>query len=319
MMEDFWVTRPKILVADPFPGPIIEKLKSHGEVVYLPTISHLSLKKMIYDKDILIIRSRTNVSSDLLRHAEHLKAVITATHGIDHVDVTELKKKGIKIYNIAEQTNAVAEMVFALLLAMFRNLFFAILSMKQGKWKKGEIMGTELSGKSIGIIGYGRIGRRVAEIASKGFKMRVLAHDVYLTREAKQHALENGVQLIGFRELLENSDIISVHLPLTEKTRNLIDRTEFALMKNGVYLLNLSRGDIINEEALFEALEKGKVTKAALDVFAEEPPTNKKLIIHKNLIATPHIAGQTVESRINTGQKIIEIVAKIVNETQTVN
>lgn len=313
-MEDFWVTRPKILVTDPFPHPIIEKLESHGEVIYLPTVSNQSLKKMIYDKDILIIRSRTKVSSDLLRHAKHLKAVITATHGTDHIDVAELKKKGIKFYNIAEQTNAVAEMVFALLLAMFRNLFSAISSMKRGEWKKGELTGTELSGKSIGIIGYGRIGRRVAEIASKGFKMRVLAYDTYLTMEAKQHAVENDVQLIGFRELLENSDIISVHLPLTEETQNLIDYPEFALMKNGVYLLNLSRGDIINEEALLEALEKGKVTKAALDVFAEEPPTNKKLIAHKNLVATPHIAGQTIESRISTGQKIIEIVAKIVSE-----
>jgi len=318
-MEDFQVTRPKILVTDPFPGPIIEKLESYGEVTYLPAVSNLSLKKMIYDKDVLIIRSRTKVSSDLLRHAKHLKAVITATHGIDHVDVAELKKKGIKFYNIAEQTNAVAEMVFALLLAMFRDLFSAISSMKQGEWKKGEMMGTELSGKSIGIIGYGRIGRRVAEIASKGFKMRVLAHDAYLTREAKKHALENGVQLIGFYELLKNSEIISVHLPLTEEVHDLINHAEFALMKDGVYLLNLSRGSIVNEEALFEALERGKVTKAALDVFAEEPPTNKKLIAHKNLVATPHIAGQTIESRISTVQKIIEIVAKIVNENQAVN
>jgi len=310
------LTRLKILVTDPFPSSVIEKLEGYGEVTYLPTISNLSLKKIINDKDILIIRSRTKVSSDLLRCAERLKAVITATHGTDHVDVAELKKKGIKFYNIAEQTNAVAEMVFALLLAMFRDLYYAISSMKQGEWKKAEIMGNELGGKSIGIIGYGRIGRRVAEIASKGFKMKVLAHDMYLTEEAKQHALENGVQLTGFHELLKNSDIISVHLPLTEKTHNLIDNTEFALMKNGVYLLNLSRGDIINEEALLQALEKGKVAKAALDVFAEEPPSNKKLIAHKNLIATPHIAGQTIESRINTGQKIIEIVAKIANETQ---
>jgi D-3-phosphoglycerate dehydrogenase len=238
---------------------------------------------------------------EVLEHAHRLKVIATPSTGTDHIDCEIARQKGIDILHIAQDYDllnsfsATAEMAWCLLLACIRHLPSAFEEAKKGNWAREKFTGHQLLGKTLGILGYGRLGKMIAEFG-KGFHMKVIAHDI---RDFESL----GIEQVDFETLLASSDIISIHIHLTEKTRGLISHEEFAKMKQGVVIINTSRGAIINEEAFLQALQSGKVSAAGLDVICgewDENLTNHPLIryarSHNNLIITPHIGGCTVES-----------------------
>lgn len=304
----------KVLITDKYPDKLKDTLdKLVDEVTYLPGIKEEDLKKEILDADIVIIRSRTKINKDVIDSAKNLKYVITGTHGTDHVDYEYLEALGIKFDNIAEQDVSVAEYVFGLLLNLARDITWTSNWLKKGKNMKNRVMGVELYEKTLGIVGYGKIGKKVAEIAN-GFGMKVLSYDI--SKKTK----DKNSKRVSLDALLKESDYITIHIPKTKDTYNLIGKKEIKKMKVGVYLINAARGEVVDENALFEDIlsEDGKIRKLALDV-SKLPLdlTNSWLSLsQKKVILTPHIGGQTAESRERTVNKIIKYVAKFVKEVE---
>lgn len=300
--------RYKIFITDPYPADTVERLKIYGEVSYEPKIDREELLKRVIDTDILIVRSRTKVDRELIEKAKNLKLVITGTHGTDHVDEGELMKRGIVFQNIAAQTESVAEHAIALMMALAKDIVKTHEALIKGRWIKPEVMGIELKGKTLGIIGLGKIGKRVAELANV-IGMNVIAFDPYVNEE---DAKKVSAKLVSLEYLLKNSDIVSLHVPLTSETRHMISEKELGMMKKEAILINTSRGGVIDDEALYKALKEGKISKAGLDVFEVEPPFGSKLLELSNVIVTPHIAGQTYESRIRTSEGVVKVITDFV-------
>jgi D-3-phosphoglycerate dehydrogenase / 2-oxoglutarate reductase len=259
--------------------------------------------------DALIVRSRTKVDVDLLNRAVRLKVVGRAGVGVDNIDLTAAAGRGVIVVNAPmAATIAVAEHALALMLALARRLPLADAEMRRGRWAKAELTGTELYGKTLGVVGAGRIGSALAERA-RGLGMITLATDAYLADEALL-ALE--LQPCNLDELLARADVVSLHVPLTDQTRNLIDKHGLAIAKPGMALISTSRGGVVNEDALLHALQSGRVSGAALDVFDTEPPGLNPLIQHPNVISTPHIAAQTVEAQDRASEDIAtEVLAAL--------
>jgi D-3-phosphoglycerate dehydrogenase len=264
----------------------------------------------IGDYDAIITRSGTTVDRDLLDAATRLKIVARAGVGIDNVDVDYASSKGVIVVNAPfGNTNSAAEHTMALLLAFCRNITKANNSLKSGEWKRAPFTGYELKGKVAGVIGLGKVGGRVAT-RLKAFECEVLACDPYIS---VKRAHDLGVRLVSHDEIYKNCDIITVHTPLNEETRDMIGPREFGLMKSGVIILNAARGGIINEQALLENLATGKVIGAAVDVWSEEPPKSdllKQLIAHEKLVVTPHLGANTFEAQVNVA---IDVSREIIN------
>jgi D-3-phosphoglycerate dehydrogenase / 2-oxoglutarate reductase len=257
-------------------------------------ISADELARIIPDYDALIVRGRTKVVGPLLAVASKLKVVGRAGVGVDNIDLNAARSRAVTVVNAPVSTTlAVAELTFGLLLALAREIPRADASMKQGQWLKKELEGAELHGKTLGIIGLGRIGAEVAHRA-RAFGMQVLGTDPMLTPEQIR---ARDAEPVSRDELLARSDFISLHLPLTPETRGLLDAEQFAKMKDGARIVSAARGGIIDESALLAALESGRIAGAALDVFASEPPASTDLVKHPRLIATPHIGAQTAEAQ----------------------
>jgi len=291
----------KILVTDPVHEDGLKMLKNEGFHVDLAYgISGDELKEKIRDYDAVIVRSRTKVTREIIEAAEKLKAICRAGVGLDNIDLKAAEDHGIKVLSSPEApTIAVAELVFGLLLCFSRKISYCDRMMKEGKWVKREALGFELKGKTLGIIGLGRIGREVA-VRARAFGMRVIYFDVY--RPSSEVEKNLGVEYRDFSDLLREADIITVHVPLTPKTHHLIGEKEFSLMKDGVILVNTSRGPVVDTKALLAALKSGKVSGACLDVFEHEPPREDwelELVKLPNVIATPHIGAMTVEAQRN--------------------
>ena len=287
----------KVLVSDSIHLDGIKKLKEAGlEVDALPTISKEDLVKAIGEYDALIVRSRTKVTAEVINASKTLKVIGRAGVGLDNVDVAAAEAKGIVVVNTPEApTIAVAELTMGLLLSLVRAIPRADAAMKGGKWIKGELEGTELRGKTLGIIGFGRIGYQVARRA-KAFDMSVLVYDVAIDRTMKYvHELQATATALD--ALLRQSDFITIHVPLLPETRNLIDVGQFEIMKKGAYIINTSRGGIVNEKSLADALRSGRIAGAALDVFETEPPQEWDLAEIPSTVTTPHIGAQTEESQ----------------------
>jgi D-3-phosphoglycerate dehydrogenase len=266
-----------------------------------PGISADDLAKIIQNYDALIVRGRTKVTRPLLAAASNLKVIGRAGVGVDNIDLNAAQARNVTVVNAPVSTTlAVAELTFGLLLAMAREIPRADTSMKEGGWLKKELEGTELYGKTLGILGMGRIG---AEVAQRGlaFGMHVLGYDPLLTPD---QILGRHAEPVSRDELLARSDFISLHLPLTPETRCMLDAEAFAKMKDGARLVCAARGGIIDESALLQALESGKLAGAALDVFDSEPPGATDLVRHPRLIATPHIGAQTAEAQSRAAQDI---------------
>jgi len=264
--------------------------------------------------DVIITRSGTTVDKPLLDAAHNLKMVARAGVGVDNVDVDYASAKGVIVVNAPfGNTNSAAEHAMALLLSFCRNIPKANASLKSGAWKRAPFTGYELKGKTAGVIGLGKVGGRVAT-RLKAFECEVLACDPYI---AEKRAHDLGVRLVSLEEIIRVCDIITVHTPLTDETRDMIGQKELAAMKQGVILINAARGGIINEEAMLEALESDKVTGAGFDVWSQEPPdseTLKKLIANDKLVVTPHLGANTFEAQVNVAVDVSREIIHFLDE-----
>jgi len=286
----------KILVCDPIDDEGIKKLERAGFIVHVkPTITPDELKKTVHNYDVVIVRSRTKVTKEILEAGTQLKAVGRAGAGLDNIDVEAAQKKGLKILNTPEApAEAVAELTLGLMLSLARNIPNADRAIKEGRWIKKELMGWELRGKTLGTIGLGNIGERVARLA-KAFGMKILITKRTPPDSALLRELE--AEFVPLQTLLSRSDIVTIHIPYTPQTHHMISEKELSLMKKGAYIINTSRGAIIEEKALLSALQSGRLGGAALDVFEAEPPTDWTLMQLPNVVCTPHIGAQTEEAQ----------------------
>jgi len=294
----------KILIADALSSEALEELKTipDFEVTLKTGMDEDELVKTIPEFNGTVVRSATKVTGRAIEAASNLELIVRAGIGLDNIDVKAAEAKGIQVANTPAATSiSVAEHTFGLMLAAVRNHGKANLSMKEHKWEKKLFSGTELYEKTLGIIGVGRIGQEVAKRAL-AFGMKVIAYDVI---EVKT---DLDVKLVSWEELLAQADIITLHLPLTEKTKHMISNKEFEMMKDGVILINASRGGTVDEKALLKALDSGKVRAAALDVFEKEPPVEFSLIDHPNVIATPHIGAAAKEGQARAGMEVVKIL-----------
>ncbi len=272
---------------------------------YRPTITKDELLAVAGEYDAFIVRSRTKIDRDVLDRATRLKLVARPGTGLDNVDTEYAKSKGVTVVNSPESlVEAVAEHVVLLMLALSRKVVAADTSIKSGKWEKTALMGREVKGKALGIVGLGRIGKRIAEIG-KTLGMSVLFYDVITIPPDIVASL--GAKVVGLDELFTSADYITLHVPMTPDTARIVDAKRLSQMKRTAFLINTSRGGVIDQEALAAALNDGRIGGAALDVFEKEPPTGS-ILTAPNTILTPHIGGQTEEAQVNAitviGEKV---------------
>jgi len=296
----------KVLVSDSISQECIDILKREGfEVDIKIGLKQEELKKEIGHYDALIVRSATKVTADIIESAKNLKVIGRAGSGLDNIDKVSATKQGIVVMNTpGGNTITTAEHTMALLFSMARQIPQATASMKQGKWEKKRFTGVELYGKTIGIIGIGNIGSHVARMA-QGIGMNVIAYDPYMSEE-KARSL--GIRMVSLDELIETSEFITIHTPLTNETKGLINSERIKKMRDGVRIVNAARGGIIDEYALYEGLKSGKVAAAALDVFEKEPPVGSPLLELDNVVLTPHLGAATEEAQKNVAIAIAEQV-----------
>ena len=295
----------KILLTDGLEENGKEILRGMAEVVDQPGISADDLLTVVGEYDALIVRGRTKVTAAVFEAGKNLKVVGRAGVGVDNIDLAAAKAHGVTVVNSPLATTvAVAELTLSLMLSVVREIPRADASMKSGKWLKKEFEGRELFGKTLGVMGFGRIGAAVAERA-KAFGMRILAFDPLISAE---DIVKRGGEPVSKDELLAQADMITMHMPLTADSKNLLNAEAFNKMKDGVYIVCAARGGVIDEEALLEALNSGKVSGAALDVFATEPPGQTALVAHPRVIDTPHVGAQTVEAQARAANDIAEEV-----------
>jgi D-3-phosphoglycerate dehydrogenase len=294
----------KILVADSLDAEVFEELKSiPGFEVTLKTgMDEAELIKTIPDFHAAVVRGATKVTKNAIEAASNMELIIRAGIGLDNIDVAAAQDKGIQVTNTPAATSiSVAEHAFGLMLAAVRNHGRANLSMKDHKWEKKVLSGTELYGKTLGVIGIGRIGQEVAKRAL-AFGMKVITYDVVDVK------IDLDVKQVGFEELIAQADIITLHVPLTEETKHIVSDAELEKMKDGVIIINVSRGGTVDEKALLRALESGKVRAVGLDVFEKEPPDDFSLVDNKNVIATPHIGAAAKEGQKRSAMEVIKIL-----------
>jgi len=298
----------KILITDGLSEAGLALLQSAGDVIINPRISPAELLEVLPDYQALVVRSRTKVTRAVIEAGRQLKVIGRAGVGVDNIDVEAAVERGITVVNSPlAATTAVAELTLGLMLALARQLPRADATMKVEKWEKSAFMGSELSGKTLGLAGVGRIGSKVALLA-KAFGMKVIGFDPYIDDEALQ---ARGVTPVTFGGVLEGADYLSLHLPLTADTHGLISQAELSLMKKGAYLICAARGGVVDESALIAALDSGHLAGAALDVFTSEPPATGGIAEHPNVIATPHIGAQTIEAQARAGVAIAEEVVAV--------
>ena len=286
----------RIIICDAIDEIGISILKKAGlVVVYKPDVEPDELITSVRDCDVIIVRSRTKITKDIIDAAPNVKIIARVGVGLDNIDTNYADTKGIKVLNAAEAAmNAVSELVIGLMLSLCRNIPKANDGIKVGKWLKKELVGSELRGKYLGIIGVGNIGRNVGRIA-KCLRMNLIGYDIFPINQ--EYVREVGMIKTDLKTLLENSDFVTCHVPLTADTKHLINSETLSYMKPTAYLINTSRGEIIDEQSLFTALSEKRIAGAALDVFEVEPPTNTELLQLSNIICTPHIAAQTKEAQ----------------------
>jgi D-3-phosphoglycerate dehydrogenase len=298
---------PRVLVTEPLSDSGLEILRQDLDVALRPDLAENGLADAIGSFDALIVRSQTKVTAEVLDRAERLKVVGRAGIGLDNVDVDAATRRGILVVN-APQSNIVsaAEHTIALLLAQARHIPQAHAALKAGTWERGTFQGVELSGKTLGIVGLGRVGAMVAHRAA-AFGMRLVAFDPYVSRE---RAKALGVELMpNLEALLVQSDFVTIHLPRSPETEALIGERELGLMKAGARIVNTARGGIVDERALVKALRDGKLGGAALDVFAQEPvPPANPLLVFDEVVVTPHLGASTREAQDKAGTAIAEMV-----------
>jgi len=302
----------KILICDKTEQEYIEQMRAAGLTVDVQDdITPEDLFNVLPAYDGMVVRSRTKVRQPLIDVCPNLKVIVRGGAGLDTIDHEYAKSKGITVMNTPLANGlSVAELALGYMFMLARSLYKATATMKAEKWEKKAFNGDELGGKTLGIVGYGNIGHAVATLAV-ALGMKVVAYDPYVTSQ-------NGAKMVTLDELLALSDYITLHLPKTKESANMIAAEQFAKMKNGVRIINCARGGIVNEEALYEALTSGKVSGAALDVFSEEPPTDWKLVKLDNVIASPHIGAATKEAQGRVGAEVAAKLIDFAKKVQTV-
>jgi D-3-phosphoglycerate dehydrogenase / 2-oxoglutarate reductase len=291
----------RILITDGLGEVGLSILRSASRVDDKAGVSADDLIKIVGDYDALIVRGRTKITNDVFDAGKKLKVIGRAGVGVDNIDLEAAKKHDVIVVNAPVSTTlAVAELTFGLLLATAREIPRADSAMKKGEWPKKDFEGVELNGKTLGIVGFGRIGMEVGKRAA-AFGMNVVAYDPFVSEDDIK---ARGGEPVTLQELFEWSDFISLHLPLNVQTRDLIGQMALSEMKEGVRIISAARGGIIDESALLAALNAGKVAAAALDVFEIEPPDGTGLVKHPKVITTPHIGAQTVEAQTRAAEDI---------------
>jgi D-3-phosphoglycerate dehydrogenase len=300
------IIMPKVLISDALSPAAVQIFKDRGiEVDFQPALGKDKdkLAEIIGNYDGLAIRSATKVSPKILENAKNLKVIGRAGIGVDNVDIPAATAKGIIVMNTPFGNSiTTAEHAITLMLALAREIPQADASTQAGKWEKNRFMGVEITGKTLGLIGAGNIGSIVADRA-QGLKMKVIAYDPFLSPE---RALDIGVEKVELEELFRRADFITLHTPLTDKTRNIIDAKAIGMMKKGVRIINCARGGLVDEVALRAALESGHVAGAAFDVFTTEPATENPLFGHPNVVCTPHLGAATSEAQENVALQVAE-------------
>lgn len=308
----------KLLVTDELSKEGLEMLKRDTgvEVDVRPRISHEELLRIIPEYDGIIIRSGTRITSDVIDAGKRLKVIGRAGVGVDNVDVEHATIKGILVMNTpAANIVSAAEHTMAMMMTLARNIVWADASLKAGKWERGKFTGIELSGKTLAIIGIGRVGGEVAKRA-KSFQMRLIGYDPFISPEA---AVKVGVRLLPLERALEEADIVTLHAPLTPSTYHILGKEQLKLLKPAALLINCARGGLVDEEALYEALKSKRIAGAALDVFEKEPPTGSKLLELPNLVVTPHLGASTREAQEKVSLEMAEHVKIFLKEHKITN
>lgn len=298
----------KILVADKIHEDGVKLLREVGEVEVATELKPEDLLKKVQDFEVLVVRSATKVTKDVIVSGKKLKLVARAGVGLDNIDVKAAEGAGIKVLNAPEApTIAVAELAMGLMLSFARKIPQADLSMKQGKWEKKQMMGTELRGKTLGVLGTGKIGQAVAERA-KAFEMGILLYDVMKNEE---FARKVGGKYVDLETILKNSDYITIHVPMLPQTKGMIGAKELLMMKPTAVLVNTSRGAVVDEAALVKALGEKKIAGACLDVYEQEPPVGSQLLKLQNVVLTPHVGASSVEAQRDAAVIIADKIRKV--------
>jgi len=290
----------KVLICDKTEQEYIDQMRAAGLTVDVrDDITPEELPSVLPNYEGMVVRSRTKVRQPLIDVCPNLKVIVRGGVGLDTIDHEYAKSKGIAVMNTPMASSAsVAELAIGYMFALARSTYKATTSMKAEKWDKKSFEGGEIGGKTLGLVGVGNIGRETAKRAN-ALGMTVLAYDPYVKEV-------DGIKMVTLNELLSQSDYISLHLPKTKESAGMIGAEQFAKMKNGVRIVNCARGGIIDENALYDSLVSGKVAGAALDVFAEEPPTDWKLLKLENVIGSPHIGAATKEAQARVGAEVAE-------------
>ena len=308
----------KILITDPLSEEGVDYLKQQPdfEVVCRSDLSLDALLSEVRDADGLIVRSKTQVTQEVIENASQLRVIGRAGAGVDNIDLKAATRKGVVVMNTPGGNSvSVAEHTFALLLALARRISFADPSLRSGVWNKKAFIGQELQNKTLGLVGLGKIGSLMAQRAPS-FHLKVLAYDPFVSED---YTRDLGVELRTFEEVLSEADFVSLHAPLNEKTKGMICKDTLQLMKKGALLINAARGELVVEEDLADALEKGHLGGAALDVFENEPNIHPRLLASDHTVLTPHIAASTVEAQSKVGYDIAQQVAAYLQDEVIVN
>ena len=305
----------RVLICDSIDSAGIESLKKSGMLVeYQPEIKTEQLMSIAKNYEVLVVRSRTKITKEVIKaSAPHIKIIARVGVGLDNIDVEEAKARNIRVINSPEAAaNAVSELVIGLILSLARSIPFADAETKKGNWIKKDLTGIELRGKYLGIIGVGNIGRNIGRIG-RALRMNIIGYDIFPID--KDFVKEVGLIVTDLNTLLESSDFITCHVPLTAETKKMFNREKLSKMKSTAFLVNTSRGEVIDEDALYDALSYGRIAGAALDVFETEPPTNRMLLQLPNVVCTPHIGAQTKEAQELAAMVIAEKIVQNLRET----
>ena len=296
----------KILVTDGMDKGAVQTLKDMGNEVTEQFFEPEELKEQVKNFNLIVVRSATKVRKEIIDSAlqtGNLKLIIRGGVGVDNIDVDYAESKGIKVRNTPKaSSSAVAELALGHMFSLARFIGIANATMRESKWNKKQYKGIELSGKTLGLIGFGRIGRQLAKKA-KALEMKIIYNDILgPAKDCPEYSF------VSLDKLLADSDFISLHVPANKDKSPVIDKAEFTKMKDGVYLINCARGSVVDEVDLLEALNSGKVAGAGIDVFPEEPPQNLELIRHEKVSVTPHIGASTKEAQKRIGVEIVSII-----------
>jgi len=299
-----------VLICDQVNSTLKEILEKNGlKVTYEPEITPEQIAEKIDKFDVVVVRSRTKMTRELVEKANKCQIIARVGVGLDNIDQDAAKEKNIRVINAVEGAiTAVAELVIGLMLSMAREIPRADREIRNGNWIKKELMGSELKGKYLGIVGLGNIGKRLGRLA-RALNMNVIGYDV--TPIDDEFSKEVGLMKADLDTLLSSADYVSFHVPLLDSTRHMINTEKLKMMKNTARIINTARGGVIDEEALYNSLKDGSLAGAALDVFEVEPATGNKLITLPNFIATPHMGAQTKEAQLLAANIIAEKIIQI--------